>query len=72
MGIALIKAPTLGITLTGEGCLDAALTQCLDVATNPTIQANLAAQVAKYQSDLDPLKTYPIISIGISYSIHKN
>ena len=72
VGIALIKAPTLGITLTGEGCLDAALTQCLDVATNPTIQANLAAQVAKYQSDLDPLKTYPIISIGISYSIHKN
>jgi hypothetical protein len=72
VGIALIKAPTLSISLSGQGCLDAALTQCLDVATNPTIQANLAAQVAKYQSDLDPLKTYPIISFGVAYSFHKN
>ncbi len=71
VGIALTKAPTLGITLTGQVCNKQGL-NCVDVATDPTVQSNLAAQIAKYQNDLDPLKTYPIVSFGVSYSIHKN
>jgi hypothetical protein len=71
LGIALTKAPTLGITLTGQVCNKQGL-NCVDVATDPTVQKNLAAQIAKYQSDLDPLKTYPIISFGVAYSFHKD
>jgi hypothetical protein len=34
------------------------------------IQSNLTAQEAKWTSDLNPLKTYPIVSGGVSYSFH--
>ena len=40
----------------------------MNVATDPTLNANLQAQIAKYKSDLDPLKFYPIVSFGVSYS----
>ena len=32
------------------------------------IQNNLQTQVAKWSSDLEPLKTYPILSFGVAYS----
>jgi hypothetical protein len=70
VGIALIQAPTLNITLSGEGCNDPQGTYCVNVATDPTIQSNLKAQIATYQNDLNPLKTYPIVSFGVSYSFH--
>jgi hypothetical protein len=28
----------------------------------------LQAQVAKYKNDLDPLRTYPIVSSGVAYN----
>jgi len=34
------------------------------------VQTNLQAQVNKYKSDLDPLKTFPIISFGVAYSFN--
>jgi hypothetical protein len=43
----------------------------LSDATNPisvAIQNNLSAQIAKWTSDLNPLKTYPILSLGLAYS----
>jgi hypothetical protein len=40
----------------------------MDVATNASVQTNLAAQVAKFTSDLSPLKIYPIVSAGLAYS----
>jgi ubiquinone biosynthesis protein Coq4 len=42
----------------------------VDVATDQSVQSNLQAQIAKYKSDLDPLKTYPIASFGVAYSFH--
>ena len=38
----------------------------MNVATDPSVQANLAAQIAKYNNDLSPLKYYPIFSGGIA------
>jgi hypothetical protein len=32
------------------------------------IQSNLAAQVAKWNKDIEPLKTFPIASFGVAYS----
>jgi hypothetical protein len=43
----------------------------LSDTTNPVssdVQTNLQAQVAKWKTDLDPLKVYPIISFGVSYA----
>jgi hypothetical protein len=65
LGVAFIHPPTLGFNLTGDGCDKTGLI-CTDVATNPQIQQNIAAQVAKYRNDIAPLKTYPIASFGVA------
>jgi hypothetical protein len=75
IGVAFIGAPTVNVNLTGWACYDQAQTSCTNIAdpTNPiaqAIQSNLTAQVTKWTSDLNPLKTYPIISNGVAYSFH--
>lgn len=67
LGVAFIKAPTITMNLTGEVC-DSNGQNCVNVATDPTVQSNLAAQVSKYQSDMQPLHTYPIVSFGVAYN----
>jgi len=56
------------VTLTSGQACNAQGLNCVNVATYPTVQANLQAQVAKYKNDLDPLKTYPIVSFGVAYN----
>ena len=75
IGVALIGAPSVKVNLGGWACYDQAQTQCTNIAdpNNPiavAIQSNLTAQEAKWTSDLNPLKTYPIVSAGVSYSFH--
>jgi len=75
LGVAFIGAPTVKASLAGWACTDAAQTQCSDLANpnNPisqAVQSNLSTQIAKWTSDLNPLKTYPIISGGVAYSFH--
>jgi len=75
IGVAFIGAPSVNVKLAGWACYDQAQTECTDIsnANNPiavAIQSNLTAQVAKWTSDLNPLKTYPIVSGGVSYSFH--
>jgi hypothetical protein len=71
-GVAFIGAPSLNAGLTGWACYDQAQTQCANIAGNNAVatqlQGDLHAQVAKWTSDLEPLKTYPIISAGVAYS----
>ncbi|MGO9340579.1 MAG: hypothetical protein ACLPY1_24160 [Terracidiphilus sp.] len=66
-------APSVKVNLTGWACYDQAQTECTDISNpnNPiavAVQSNLAAQEAKWTSDLNPLKTYPIVSAGVAYS----
>lgn len=73
VGVAFIGAPSVNVNLSGWACYDQAQTQCTDISspTNPiaqAIQGNLAAQVTKWTSDINPLKTYPILSGGVAYS----
>ena len=73
IGVALTGAPSLKVDLGGWACYDQAQTVCTDITskTDPIalqIQSNLAAQVAKWTSDIEPLKTYPIASFGVAYS----
>jgi len=70
VGAAFIGKPGLNIALTQGQVCDANGQNCVDVAKDQTVQTNLQAQVAKYRSDLDPLKTYPIVSFGVAYSFH--
>jgi hypothetical protein len=73
VGIALIGAPTINVTLSGWACQDQAQTQCGNVqdtsnSTAQDVQSSLATQIAKWKSDLSPLDTYPIVSFGVAYS----
>ena len=73
VGVALSGAPSLNVNLGGSACYDQAQKLCTDITskTDPIalqIQGNLAAQVAKWTRDIEPLKTYPIASFGVAYS----
>ena len=73
IGAAFVGAPSVKVNLSGWACQDQAQTMCTNLsdATNPisvAIQNNLSAQIAKWTSDLNPLKTYPILSLGLAYS----
>jgi opacity protein-like surface antigen len=68
LGVALIGSPTVNVALNSGQVCNAQGQYCVDVATDQDVQTNLQAQVAKYKNDLDPLKTYPIISFGMAYS----
>lgn len=74
-GVAFIGAPTVKVNLSGWACEDQAQTECSSISdpANPiaiAIQSNLTTQVAKWTSDLNVLKTYPIVSVGLAYSFH--
>lgn len=73
VGAAFIGTPSINVNLSGWACQDQAQTQCGDVqdtsnTTSQQIQTSLAAQITKWKSDLNPLKTYPILSFGVAYS----
>jgi hypothetical protein len=73
IGAVFTGSPTLALNPTGNACLtavDAATNgpSCVNMATNSTAQANVAAEVAKYQKDLNVLPVYPIFSFGIGYN----
>ncbi len=67
VGVAFTKDPTVSLNLSGVVC-DAQGKNCVNVATDATAQADLAAQVKKYQNDFNQLKTYPIVSFGVAYN----
>jgi len=70
LGVAFIGAPAINVALTQGQVCNAQGLFCVDVATDATVQANLQAQVNKYKNDLDPLKTFPIVSFGVAYNFH--
>ncbi|KAA6460095.1 hypothetical protein DYQ86_13665 [Acidobacteria bacterium AB60] len=67
IGAAFVGTPSVKMTLSGTAC-DVTRVHCVNAATDSNIQGNLQAQIAKYRSDLDPLKAFPIFSFGVSYS----
>ncbi|MFY9853986.1 MAG: hypothetical protein WAK26_08940 [Terracidiphilus sp.] len=75
LGAAFTGVPTLAMTLSGNACTnqaDVAINgpSCVNMATNALAQSDLAAQLAKWKSDLNPLQAYPILSFGIAYDFH--
>lgn len=75
VGIALVGAPAVNVNLAGWACLDPAETQCANLSNlnDPIatqVQSDLQAEVAKWKGDLDPLKTFPIIKGGVTYSFN--
>ena len=69
IGAAVVDTPTIKLAISGTGCGDPTIpATCVNMATNAIAQQNLAAQITKYQNDLEPLKVYPILSFGLAYN----
>jgi hypothetical protein len=68
LGVAFIGSPAINVTLDSGQVCDGQGQNCIDVATDKDVQTNLQAQIAKYKNDLDPLKTFPIVSFGVAYN----
>jgi hypothetical protein len=70
IGAAFVGEPKLNLALnSGQVCSNPQGTaNCQNIATDSEVQSNLQSQILKYQNDLNPLKVYPIVSIGIGYN----
>jgi hypothetical protein len=68
LGAAMMAAPGVNVALTGGQACDVNGANCVNVATDPTVQANLATQINKYKSNLNPYQFYPILSFGVGYN----
>lgn len=73
IGAAFVGSPKVSMALSGTACTDQAQTMCTDIASpgNPIaqqFQSNLSSQIAKWNSDLNVLEAYPVLSIGVAYS----
>lgn len=75
VGAAFVGAPAVNVNLTGWACHDKGQTECMSISNpnNPIavqVQNDLHSQVGKWTRDLDPLKTYPIVSGGVAYTFN--
>jgi hypothetical protein len=66
MGVVFQGAARTKLNLTGSAC-DASGLNCVNAATDPGVQANIAAEQTKINNKLSPFKYYPIISFGFGY-----
>jgi hypothetical protein len=75
IGVAFVGTPRVVTNISGWACTDATQTYCTNIAdpANPIaqqFQANLNAQVSKWNNDIQWLKSYPIATVGIAYSFN--
>lgn len=67
VGVAFQGAPKATLNLAGNVCVTAPGVDCVNAATDPTVQNNVVAEQNKVNNDMSFFKVYPIISIGIGY-----
>lgn len=68
IGAAFTGAPNVAIALTSGQVCSSPGVNCADVTSDPQLQSDLQAQIAKYKHDLDPLKVFPILGGGVVYN----
>ena len=66
LGIVFSRAPTAALSLTGSACLPNG-TNCRNVATEPSLQADVRQEEANLNDDLKVLKVIPVFSVGFGY-----
>jgi hypothetical protein len=66
MGVVFQGSARTKLNLTGNACAPNG-TNCVNAATDPTVQANVLAEQTKLNNKLSPFKYYPVISTGFGY-----
>ena len=65
-GVVFSGAPTMDLNLTGSACTRNGA-NCRNIATDPTLQAEVAQEEAQMNDDISVLKLLPVVSIGFSF-----
>ena len=65
VGVMATNRPALTLSLAGSACQQGV---CQPVMTDPETQKDLAAEQVSLNNSLAPLRFYPIVSVGFSYS----
>jgi hypothetical protein len=65
-GVAFEGAPKVGLNLTGSGCVPGTA-DCVNVATDPTVQSNVHGEQTILSNDLNPFRYYPILALTLGY-----
>jgi hypothetical protein len=66
VGIAYQAAPKATLNLGGGVCSSNG-SNCRSIASDATVQANVAAEQTKINHDISAFKVYPLISLGLGY-----
>jgi hypothetical protein len=66
LGIVYTRAPSASIAFTGRACSQNGL-NCRNIASDPTLQADVNKELHDTNDDLSSLKALPVISLGFSY-----
>jgi hypothetical protein len=67
LGMAFTGTPKFDLDMFGSACSVSSTAGCAVVSSYPDFQTNLAAQRRKINNDLQPLRFYPILSLGVTY-----
>jgi hypothetical protein len=67
IGAAFQGSPKATLNLAGNVCVDAPGVNCVNAASDPTVQSNIIAEQNKVNNSMSFFKVYPIISIGLGY-----
>jgi hypothetical protein len=67
VGIAYQGTPRASLAFQGNVCNPSGL-NCVNVATDPTVQANITGEQGKISYNLYPLRFYPIVSVGFGFN----
>jgi hypothetical protein len=68
VGGAYQGSARVALNLTGTVCDPTTGLSCRTIASDPTVQANVAAQQQKIAKDINPYRFYPIISLGVGFN----
>jgi len=66
IGAAYQGPPRVALNLGGSAC-DSSGLFCRSISSDPTIQANIAAEQTKLNKSASPYKFYPVLSFGFGY-----
>jgi hypothetical protein len=66
IGAVFGGAPKMILNLAGNVC-EVGTTRCGAISSDPTAHSNIQAEESKLNKDLNPLRYYPVISVGFAY-----
>jgi hypothetical protein len=66
-GVAFVGDPETALNFSGDVCTGGSQRNCQNIATDPSVQANIQVERKRLQNDANWLRFYPILAGGIVY-----